>query len=518
MPRRRPRGLARLAACIVAVPVGKPHAVVDIARELAGIVRHAEQPLVGHELRRHEVAPAELVRADAELARRLVDQALDQIGGLGSAGAAIGVGPDRVGEDPLHFGEDRRRRVRPAQHLGIEDRRAERSVVRAVGAEIRDCAHPQAPKSPDRIESELGMADVIATLGITQEGLRPPAVPLDGPAESLGRPQHQRVLRIGVVFHAEAAAHLRRNHSQSRLVDTEARGDDAAHVINVLAVDIEGVALLGGVVDAGRAARLNCAGHRTIVNKVKGNNPLGGGERGLCRRPVAFLPVEADVVRRLVPQLGGIGICGLRRLRDRRERRIGNIDPLRSGERLGLRLGDNHRHRVSDMSCPRRRDNRMRRAEGVGAIAPLERARAREGNAGERREPGGRDVGPGIDREDTRCGLRPGRVERPDLGMGVRRSNDGGVGLAVQVDVVLEPRAPCEKAIVLLAPDGLPNPELSHLVRLPAYPPIGLPLAMVGTRQRDWRRCSLGARGRCKARPMNGDRWEHIERITCRRR
>ena len=348
-------------------------------------------------------------------------------------------------------------------------------MVGAVGAQIGDRTHPQAQKSAGRIESELGMADVIAPLSVAQKGLCPPAVPLDGPAESLGRPQHQRVLRIGVVFHAEAAAHLRRNHPQRHLVDSEARGDHGAHVINVLAVDIEDVALLGGVVDAGRAAWLNRAGHRTIVDEIKRNDPLGGGERSLCRCPVAFLPVEADVVRRLVPQPGRIGICGLRRLRHGRERRVGNVDQLRGGERLNPSLGDHHGHRITDMSYPRRRDDRMRRAEGAPAIAPLERARAREGDAGKRCQAGGRNIGSSIDREDARGGHRLGRVEHPYLGMGVRRSEDGGVGLVVQIDVVLEPRAPCEKEIILLASDGLPNTELPHEVCLPVYLPVGAP-------------------------------------------
>ena len=191
-------------------------------------------------------------------------------------------------------------------------------------------------------------------------------------------------------------------------------------MINVLAVDIECVVPVGGVVDPGRAARLDGAGHRAIVDQVERDDPLGGGERGLCRRPVAFFPVEAGIVRRLVPQLGRIRTCGLRRLGDRGKRRIGDIDPLRRGERLGLRLGDHHRHRVSDMPDPHLGDDRVRRAEGVRAVAPLERARARQDEAGEWREPGGRNVGSGVDREDARRGLRLGRFDRTDLGMCVR--------------------------------------------------------------------------------------------------
>ena len=48
-----------------------------------------------------------------------------------------------------------------------------------------------------------------------------------------------------------------------------------------------------------------------------------------------------------------------------------------------------------------------------------------------------------------------------------------GVGLAVQIHIVLELRTPREMAIILLAQDGLPNSELPHLPRLPVCSPIG---------------------------------------------
>ena len=49
------------------------------------------------------------------------------------------------------------------------------------------------------------------------------------------------------------------------------------------------------------------------------------------------------------------------------------------------------------------------------------------------------------------------------------------MGLAVQVDIVLEPRAPCEKEVILFASDGLPNAELPHMVFLAVYLPVGAP-------------------------------------------
>ena len=56
---------------------------------VAGVVGQADRRRVGEGL--DEVAPAQLGRVDAQLARRGLDDALDRVGGLGSAGAAVGI-------------------------------------------------------------------------------------------------------------------------------------------------------------------------------------------------------------------------------------------------------------------------------------------------------------------------------------------------------------------------------------------------------------------------------------------
>src|SRR6185312_325398 len=79
--------LRRLAALREAGIVGLLHGGVEGGAEIAGVVVHDDRRLV-RELG-DEVDAAELRRAHAELARGRLHRALDQVAGLGPAGAPI---------------------------------------------------------------------------------------------------------------------------------------------------------------------------------------------------------------------------------------------------------------------------------------------------------------------------------------------------------------------------------------------------------------------------------------------
>ena len=66
-------------------------------------------------------------------------------------------------------------------------------------------------------------------------------------------------------------------------------------------------------------------------------------------------------------------------------------------------------------------------------------------------------------------GRRLGRreVELADAGMGMRRAQHIGVGLAEQVVVVLETAVAAQEALVLEAPHRLPDSELAHYSPFP---------------------------------------------------
>ena len=90
-----------------------------------------------------------LIELDPDRARRFFDQALPQIGDVGTPGAAVGGGRRRVGEDqpmPAVHGRDVVEADGRTRRRG--DRVDQRPRVGAVGAEIDQPSHPQREKAP----------------------------------------------------------------------------------------------------------------------------------------------------------------------------------------------------------------------------------------------------------------------------------------------------------------------------------------------------------------------------------
>jgi hypothetical protein len=147
--------------------------------------------------------------------------------------------------------------------------------------------------------------------------------------------------------------------------------------------------------------------------------------------------------------LGGVG--------DRGQDVEVDVDQL--GGILGLRqaLGDDEGDRLPDIAHLPDRETEMRAPEHRRAVRPLALQRHPH-----RADAGGDEVVAGIDRQDARRGLRRRQIDRADRGMRVRRAQHHGMGLAEQVDVVLEAAVAAQEALVLEAPHRLPDSELAH--------------------------------------------------------
>src|SRR5450759_4536866 len=78
--------LARLEA----FEIGKLERQVHVLLELAAVVSEREPGLERHRARRNVVAPAQLSGIDAQFVGGEIDHALDHVGGLGPAVAAVG--------------------------------------------------------------------------------------------------------------------------------------------------------------------------------------------------------------------------------------------------------------------------------------------------------------------------------------------------------------------------------------------------------------------------------------------
>src|SRR3546814_10172706 len=69
--------------------VDRGKAALQHSRKVAAVVGLAEGGGVGQGLRRNEVAQAQLLRREADVERRRVDQSLDQVGRLRPPGATV---------------------------------------------------------------------------------------------------------------------------------------------------------------------------------------------------------------------------------------------------------------------------------------------------------------------------------------------------------------------------------------------------------------------------------------------
>ena len=123
---------------------------------VAGVVLQRDRRLIREVA--DEVAPAELRRVDLQLARRGLYQALDDVGGLGPAGAAVGVDRRGVGEHRGHLAVDLRRGVLAREQRRVQDGRDAGSESGEVSAQVRRGLHPHGEELAVLVERQLGDA------------------------------------------------------------------------------------------------------------------------------------------------------------------------------------------------------------------------------------------------------------------------------------------------------------------------------------------------------------------------
>jgi hypothetical protein len=226
--------------------------------------------------------------------------------------------------------------------------------------------------------------------------------------------------------------------------------------MRVLHVGVEGIAVLAGFPQADRAARL----HEMRVDPADHIAPFddvrGAGEGRLGRRLVAALEQIGDVVRALLPdrvsaggRVGGVG--------DRREYLVTDVDQL--GGVLGLRQSfrDDEGDRLAYIAHPPLGETEMGAPEHRRAVRPL--ALKRHPHPAHIR---GGEVIAGVDRQHPGRGLRRGHIDPTDRRMRMRRAQHIGMGLAGQIEIVLEAAVAAEQPLVLEAPHRLPYSELAH--------------------------------------------------------
>ena len=99
MPRSLPSFFAALRRALKPSQSAASQRGVEQPRRIGAVVGRAGQRLQREHVLLQEIAPAQRNRIDPGHQRRFLDQPLPQIGDVGAAGAAIGRGRRRVGED-----------------------------------------------------------------------------------------------------------------------------------------------------------------------------------------------------------------------------------------------------------------------------------------------------------------------------------------------------------------------------------------------------------------------------------
>jgi hypothetical protein len=117
-----------------------------------------------------------------------------------------------------------------------------------------------------------------------------------------------------------------------------------------------------GIIGCVGAARLHGVGDLAVVDELQPGDVVGAGERLVSRLLVAELPVDAQIVRRLVMELRLALVERLGRVDAGLERPVLDLHQLSSALGLGRRLRDHHgdeiaheAHLVVDEGGARRR-------------------------------------------------------------------------------------------------------------------------------------------------------------------
>ena len=148
---------------------------------------------------------------------------------------------------------DSRQHVLTRKQGGVKVSRDEWAEGREIGAHVGHGLHLQPQELAALVKRQLGMGDVVAAVGVREEGFRTLGGPFDGPPNLLRRPGHHRLFRIVRNLRTEPAAHVGRDDAQLVLGDLEHEGahQEPRHV-RVLAGAVERVAVACRVVLAER--------------------------------------------------------------------------------------------------------------------------------------------------------------------------------------------------------------------------------------------------------------------------
>jgi hypothetical protein len=200
------------------------------------------------------------------------------------------------------------------------------------------------------------------------------------------------------------------------------------------------------------------------VDEIDLGDVMGLGEGGVGCCGITDCPIATEIAWYIFIELR----CAGRRRRDdtrhRRQNAVLDADAL-SGIARGLdAVGDDHRHRITDVADLAPRQQRMRRL--LHRLAVFSRDPPGAGHA---IELVGGDVLGGEDRRDAGARQRLGLVDRDDFRMGMGRAQEDSMQLLRQHNIMDIAPATGEEAPIFPAPKRYPNPIFGHCNLSPAF-------------------------------------------------
>ena len=356
--------------------------------------------------------------------------------------------------------------VEPGHDLGAL---VQRHHVDRVRPQVRQVGRAHGEDAPIGVEGELRADHQVAALIVGQERLGAVAGPLHRLADDLGRDADQGELGIERVARAVIAADVARDHPHLVGRHRQRTGQRALHPDRAAGARVQREAPGGGVVMAGGGARLHRHAGAALYPGIELRGLRGLGEGGFGRRLVAGIGIQHDVGRPVVIEGRRPGLGGGGRVGHRGQHLVVDLHRLGGVARLGVGLGDHHRHRLAHEPHPVVRQHMMDRDVGRAAVAVLQ---LDVGGAGRDRR-----MGDGLDAEldqvlsgqhglDARHGERGRRVDRADAGMGMGRAHEHRTRLAGGIEVVAVHPGAGQKPFVLAPDDRLADLPVEHGVSI----------------------------------------------------
>ena len=295
-------GFALLKPGGVAQALGGCQAAQVVARVVLQRHRRLVRPGID------EVALADFVLRQAQFPAATRHQSLNQVSGLRSASAAVGVHRRGVGEPGVHFHVDQRAGVLARQERGVQNRGHGRGEGRQIGAQIGVGVHPHGQEFAVLVHRHFGVADVVAAVRVGQERLGTLAGPFDAAVDLLGSPGQRHIFGVEVNLGAKTATHVGGDHTHFVLGQAQHKGrHQQALDVRVLVRHVQHVLFGGAAVAANGGARLHGVGHQAVVDEVELGDMGRATESGVHQVFVAQRPFVAMVVGGGVVQLGTSG-------------------------------------------------------------------------------------------------------------------------------------------------------------------------------------------------------------------